>query len=106
MIPYHTSVMKRSRTWMNFLINGLAIEALRYDLHDHQVSETLIFVEGFVKDNALFLHWPKTLEELNRRITKPCPKFATVFCRRCGGTLNIDLTLLEPVVALALNFTG
>ena len=70
------------------------------------LKKNAFFLLGFVKDNDSFLHLPMTAEELKIRITNLFLKFTQIFPRTGGRGLIIDLTLLESLVALTLNFTG
>jgi hypothetical protein len=71
------------------------------------LNKGIFFMLGCCKDNDLVPHLPMSLEELKVWIAKAFLKFTQIFPRTGGSRgLIIDLTLLESVVALTLNFTG
>jgi hypothetical protein len=74
--------------------------------HDYWLKKNLFFLLGFVKDNDSFPHLPMTVEELKIRITKAFLKVYPDIPQNGWQELIIDLTLLESLVALTLNFTG
>jgi hypothetical protein len=63
-----------------------------------------LFLWGFVKYNVYVSPLPKTLHELKTRIREACANTDQKILTTCGRRLNIGLMLLEPVVALTLNF--
>jgi hypothetical protein len=73
-------------------------------LRSPDLTQTDFFLWGFVKENVYVPRCRQHYTSSGHGSERPVQTLIRKFSTTCGRRLNIDLMLLEPLVALTLNF--